>query len=183
MSYFEKLLQERISPYEIDVELEVRKLLEKNTDYTFEFQKNDNKYEYDISVFKYYITGSDYTKKAIAYIEVEVSETWKTNYPEYWKTYSFLKRKVFKYSNEYQCFLTELKENAENTIYIIFNKTLTNAICCDMITISNFNNMRCIVTGNKRQDEFLREPLNSLFVIKGLNDCFKIINEFIKSKQ
>jgi hypothetical protein len=183
MSYFDGLLKERSSPYEIDVELEVRKLFEKNTDYTFEFQKNDNKYEYDISVFKYYINGSDYKKKIIAYIEIEVSETWQTTYPDYWKTYSFLKRKVFKYSYENQCFSTELKENAENTIYIIFNKTLTDAICCDIITISKFNNQKSIVTGNERQDTFLREPLNSFFVVRGLNECFKKINEFIKLKQ
>jgi hypothetical protein len=49
MTYFSDLLITRANPFEIDIELEVRKIFERETDYTFEFQKNENKYDYDIS--------------------------------------------------------------------------------------------------------------------------------------
>jgi hypothetical protein len=114
---------------------------------------------------------------------LEISENWKTDYPYYWKYYSFLKRKIYKYDYSNNQYTNELKENGEHTIYVIFNKTLNDAVCCDVSTIATFTESSVTVTHNLRQDTFLREPLTSNRVVKGLSNCIMKIKEFIKSKE
>jgi len=186
MGYLDKLLIDRTNPYAIDVELEIRKILEKGTDYTYEFQKNENHYDYDISVFKYYIDGANWEKKLIAYIELEVSESWENEFPYYWKTYSFLKRKVYKWDYGDNNFTNELKDNADKTIYIIFNKSLSDSYCSDIETISTFHEEILSnggKTGDSRKDTYLREPLTSERVTKGIENCIEKIKFFIKNKE
>jgi len=186
MGYLDKLLIDRINPYAIDVELEIRKIFEWETDYTFEFQKNEDPFDYDISVFKYYIKGADWEKKLIAYIELEVSESWKNEYPNWWNTYSFLKRKVYKWDNNNKTFINQLKDNADRTIYVIFNKELTDACCSDLKTISTFNEIILPnggKTGDIRKDTYLREPLITDKVTRGIKQSIERIKEYIRSKE
>jgi len=186
MGYLDKLLIDRSNPYAIDVELEIRKIFEWETDCTFEFQKNEDPFDYDISVFKYYIRGANWQKKLIAYIELEVSESWENEYPTWWKTYSFLKRKIYKWDNDNMQFINELKENADKTVYIIFNKELTDACCSDLKTISTFNEVILPnggKTGDLRKDTYLRESLVTNRVFRGIKSCIEMIKEFIKSKE
>lgn len=179
MDYFNKLLVSRKNTFEIDVELQVRKILESISDYHFEFQKNEDKYNYDISVFRYDISGAVYTKKCIAFVEIEVSETWKNKYPENWHTFSFLKRKVFNFDYDKKVFTKDLHENADKTIYIILNKSLTDAICCNVCKIATFKDAVNYQTGNLRNDTFLRTHVTDRSVIKGLDNCLKRIHEFV----
>lgn len=186
MGYLNELLIDRENPYAIDVELEIRKIFEWETDYTYEFQKNEDPYDYDISVFKYYINGADWKKKLIAYIELEVSESWKDEYPYWWKTYSFLKRKVYKWDYNDNNFTNELKDNVDKTIYIIFNKKLSDSCCSDIKTISTFKEEVLSnggKTGDLRKDTYLREPLNTKRVIRGTKNCVERIKDFIKQKE
>ena len=179
MDYFNKLLVSRKNTFEIDVELQVRKILESISDYHFEFQKNEDKYNYDISVFRYDISGAVYTKKCIAFVEIEVSETWKDKYPENWHTFSFLKRKVFNFDYDKKVFTKDLHENADKTIYIILNKSLTDAICCNVCKIATFKDAVNYQTGNLRNDTFLRTQVTDKSVIKCLDNCLKRIHSFI----
>lgn len=180
MGYLDKLLIERENPYAIDVELEIRKIFERETNYIYEFQKNENPYDYDITVFKYYINGANWWKKIIAYIELEVSEHWINDYPKYWKTYSFLKRKIYEWDNG---FSGEKKCNADKTIYIIFNKQLNDAICCDIETISKFQEEYINITGSERKDTFLRTSLDDPRITRGIRNCIERIKYFIKQKE
>lgn len=180
MNYFEQLLIDRKNPYEIDLELVIRKVLETNiTDYTFEFQKNDDPYSYDIKCYKYYIReGGDYNKELIAYVEVEISEHWKDEWPSYWKTYSFLARKVLEYENG-KFIEDKLKEGAEKTIYLIFNKNCTDCFCCEIKIIKNFNFEHVPVTGNYYSDCFLRTSLYEKRVIRGVENSMRYIERYL----
>jgi len=182
MSYFDTLLTTRKNPFEIDVELEIRKILEKNTSYQFEFQKNEDKFSYDISVFYYFINGADWEKIKIGFIEVEVSERWQTEYPNYWKDYSFLKRKVYEWNFFDRYYTGELKSNTEHSIYVIFNKSLTDCICQDMKTVSTFTEKKRFLTGNTRQDSFLCTTLDDKRIIKGVDNCLVFIKLFFENK-
>ena len=177
--YFKTHLPDRDNTYEIDLELQARKLIQSKLHHTFELQKNEDKYGYDLSVFRYYQDGGEHTKKMIGFIEVEVSNSWKDKYPGYWSTYSFLARKVFQFDWNDNEFFANLKNDAEKTIYIIFNGELTDSCCCDITTISQFKKVNCDVTGKFRNDSFLRTDLQDPNVIRGLDECFDYINEFM----
>ena len=184
--YFRELLIDRENAFEINLELEIKRILEFDMDYHNELQKNDNKYNYDLKVFKYYINGADYDKKLIAFIEIEVSENWKNDYPKNWKNDSFLARKVLQYDYKSEEFmLTNLKENADDTVYIIFNKSLTDSVCCDMVTISKFKLTYIPLTDNPYNNGFLRESLLDCNkkVIRGIDNCRNYIEEFIKTRR
>ena len=66
---FKDLLISRSNPFEINLELEIRKLFERNTDYRYEIRKNDDKFGYDLQIYRYFINGGDWVRKDIAYIE------------------------------------------------------------------------------------------------------------------
>ena len=183
-NYFAELVADRTHPYEINLELYIRKFFEKNTDYTFEFQKNEDKYGYDLSVFKYFLNGPNYEKKLIAFIEIEISETWVNDYPEYWRDYSFLKRKIYKYCWQENEFYDELKDNADRTIYIIFNKSLTDCICNEITFIANnFKTRHRDTTGRYYNDCFMVcSKNNNNLVIRGVRNSLIKIYRFIRDK-
>ena len=181
MKYFEDLLKDRKNPHEIDSELIIRKMLENNTNYSYEFQKN-GQYDYDIGVYKYYINAGNYEKVNICFIEVELSEAWKTNYPNFWHNYSFLRRKVNVFDRQTNRFTDELKPNAEKTLYIIFNKTMTDAAAIQIkdipsVCYSKFQNVTG--TGSIYDNTFWRTPLTSNHVTRGLENTFQLIRKFI----
>lgn len=182
MGYFDELLKDRNNPYEINLELWIRKLFENKTDYTFEFQKNEDKYGYDLSVYKYYLSGGDYEKILIAFIEIEVSENWENEYPQYWRDYSFLKRKVYKYDFYEDIFMNEVKDNSDKTIYIIFNKAITDSICRDMIFIKDLKSKERKLTNSNRNNWFLTTTKNDVNIIRGLNKCLNYSYKFIMEK-
>lgn len=174
---FNDLLSSRSNPYEIDLELQVRKLFEIKTNYTYEFQKNNDKYGYDIAVFKYYIYGADWIKKNIAYFEIEISENWVDRFPDYWHDYSFLARKVFKIENN--SFTSELKENAKKTVYVIFNKSITDCICQRIDLISTFEVKNRNIMNKVKTDTFLITDLNDKRIVRGLDNMFDFCNNFL----
>ena len=185
MDFFEELLPDRDNPYEIDLELQASRLIGKGLDHTLELQKNENKYKYDLSVFKYYQDGAEHEKKIIGFIEIEVSKKWNNEFPSNWKTYSFLRRKVSSYDfldPDYEFdegFYNDIKENGDKTIYIIFNQSLTDAFCCDIVTISKFTKVHCEVVGIPYNDSFLRTDLQDPNVKRGLDECVDYINKFM----
>lgn len=182
MKYLKQLLEDRDNTFEIDLELKIRKLLEHNVDYTFEIQKNNDKYDYDLKAFKYYIKGADYRKEPIAFIEVEISENWKDNYPSYWEDYSFLMRKVYKWDNKKQTFTKELKENASKTIYLIVNKNINDAICQKIPFIAKLEPVEREIGIDLRRRMCLRTSKDNPSIIRGFNNCMEFIYEFIKRR-
>jgi len=180
MSYIKELLKDRDNPYEIDLELKVRKIFENNTDYHFEIQKNDNEFGVDLIVFKYDIEKNKYKKRKVAFIEVEVSENWVNEYPVYWRTYSFLKRKVFEFDNYKNVFTDNLKKDYYKTIYIIFNKSFSDCICQSMSYISSLNSVRISAGDNERSRWMLRTGLNDQNIKRGIDEVFEFCDEFIQ---
>jgi hypothetical protein len=177
VNYFEGLLVDRKNPYEIDLELMVRKLLEKSTSYEYEIRKND-KYDYDLIVYKYFINGGEWESIPICFIEVEVSETWSHyEYPGHWKSDSFLARKVLiEYGDG---FTRDLKKNADKTAYVIFNKSFSNAIAQRMTVIADFKLEYNRVVGKGRNDHFLRIKKDNDVVKRGLKDVLNFLYKFI----
>lgn len=178
--YLTKLLPDRKNTYEIDAELAVRKILEKGTSYLTEIHRNDEPYDYDLVYYMYNTDKNPFEKRMGGYIEVEVSEHWKDEFPSYWKTFSFLKRKVYEYDYDKHSFTEDLKKNGERTIYLILNKKLTDGCACDIVTISTFEEKKQHVTGDDRLDTFLRAPLDSKDVSFGLHDCLVFIRAFFE---
>jgi len=182
MGYFTELLKDRVSPYEIDSELMVRKWLEKHTDYHFEFCKNDDKYGFDIICNQYKLDGKDWEKHQIGYIEVELSSKWNQfQYPGNWRSHSFLARKIYKFRNGQ--FINELKEGCDKMVYVIFNKPMTNCVACRPIDLLGQNPefARVSYTGDERFDWGLRVPLDCNIVAKGQEQVSNLVDYFLKT--
>lgn len=184
-----KLDDIRNGRYNITKELDVKRILmEKLNDPSIELVKmNADKTGYDFKIYKTFIDGNDYNRKFIGYLEVEVSESWNTfKYPPNFKWHSFLARKVFVYDIKNETFRDKkLKENANRTIYLKTNSNMSNAICCDMITISKFYmkyDPSPITSSNPRNDTFLREYVGNenSKTIMGWENCTDFIKDFIK---
>lgn len=126
--------------YEIKGELEIRKLLESNTDWDFEFRKNE-KYAYDLCIHQWNDepAGPD-DNDVVGYIELErarkdKSKSWVTgDVPEGWHFYSFLERKIRSYDYERGCW-TGLQGDHDRTVYIKFNHALDNCFTAPITTI------------------------------------------------
>lgn len=182
MNNYFKTLTNKEDPYEINTELKVRKLLEQNSHYTYEYSKNDDKYGYDIEVIKYFLNNG-YRKETIGYIEVEVSYTWINDWPKYWKSYSFMKRKVYEYDGFNNVFIDRLKQNVNKTLYVVFNNQFTDCYCSSMSEISQFGTESNNKTQYNRTDQCLRTSLNDSRVIRGLDNCIKHINKVLENRE
>jgi hypothetical protein len=113
--------------YRIELELKIRKLLESSTSYIYEFHKNETDTHDDIVVFKYVVRDNSHDKLLLGYIEIEISTVaWINEYPSYWKEISYLKRKIFQFDWSKNFFLKEPVENYERSLYVKFNKTITD---------------------------------------------------------
>lgn len=183
-NYINDLCVDRKSAYEIDLELKIRKWIESITPYQYEIHKNDDKYGYDISIYKYFLDSENYDKKLIAYIEIEVSEKWQNEYPANWKDISYLARKIYKYDYSIDIFTNELKDDADKTLYVIFNKELSDCHCQEIEIISNFELKRRGLQGlDNYRDTYLTVSIKDRHrVIWGKKNVGSKIKEFIDKK-
>jgi len=179
MGYLETLLQDRVNCFEIDSELMIRKWLENTTDYHYEFQKNDDKYGYDIICNRYDINGGEWAKNSIGFIEVEMSENWVTSRPANWVTHSFLARKMLNFDGRE--FRMELRDGAEQMLYIIFNKSMTDCVAVAPVDLLKHNPrlVRLKQTSDPRKDFVVRVPLSCPIVASGTNAVAKKVESFI----
>ena len=177
--YFSELLKDRGNPFEIETELRIRKLFENKTGHEFEFRKNDDPFAWDIECFKYIQRGSEWERVFCCFVEVEVSEQWQNEYPAYWKTYSFLARKIHPFVNGR--FLTDqLREHAEKCFYIVCNKSITD---CKMICLSDamsgsFKQCGSLSSLGSYGSAFRRFPLNSELVYRGFENSVSAVLQF-----
>jgi len=167
--------------FDIPDELKIRKKLEQILNYTIELQKNDDKYGYDISCYRY---DTKTNKKClIGYIELEVSDTWIDVYPDFWKYHSFLARKVFKFDWNKNEFTDELQDNYANTIYLIMNQSMTDMICQSIKNISKLNFRYCNVKDRYYNDCYLRIRKKNKKIICGEDNCSKFIQQFFEEQK
>lgn len=181
-NYFERLLGDRGNRFEIETELQLRKIFENKTSHNFEFRKNDDAYGWDIECFRYDQVGSDWIRKFCCFVEVEVSQQWVNDYPSYWKTYSFLARKIHPFVNSRFCF-NQLKENGEKCFYLIANKTMTD---CKTLYLPDAINGNIEQVDHQRignyRNQFRRFDLGSPFITIGLENSINQIIEFAEAQ-
>ena len=179
--------EDRSSAYEIQSELIVRKFLEQGTSYKFEFRKNDDKYGVDLVCLVYDIQGSEWNRREVGSVEVELSTTWHDEYPKHWKTYSFLARKLFEYDARSKQFdFSKPKICCNDMVYVISNKSLTDWIAIDASMIMENKHLwipdRSHVTGSSRHDWFIRFPLHASCVARGQSEVLALVKNVFNGR-
>jgi len=169
---------------EIKSELKVRKWLESNTDYTFEFIRNDIQTGYDLGCWQYVQVDNLFEKRLICYIEVEESYQWRNGqYPKHWKNWAYLQRKVNKWDWANNKFLPLLKPNAKRTLYLKAAIDFSGMHCSRMEDIYKHGTICDSKTfpGDKRLSMTYRFPLykKSRYVLVGETKCLKGIKRFL----
>ena len=155
--------------YDISPELKVSKIINEHSDLIYTRKNALDPYNYDLHCFELD------TEQHLGYIEVEVS-----NYERLggknWK-HSFLKRKIYEWDGIQNCFSDKFKMYYEQTVYIKFNKNfgLTDCICSDILTISNFSEELQPKTGKIRKDLVYRTNKYDRRVAVGIGDCIRYI--------
>jgi hypothetical protein len=169
--------------YNIEVELKIRKVLEENTDWNFEFNKNDERYEYDIKFFRWEEDDSGTLQKNhYGYVELERARKWKTGEkPDNWKYYSFLERKVLDYDHRTKSW-QDPKDNYERTIYLKFNQLLDNCFAAPVQSIYRDGKRTKRSTG-EYNDTYRKLPFSHGDVVEGIQGCVEYIDQFLCNQE
>ncbi len=171
--------------YDITDELIIRKILEKSSNYKYEFSKNENVYGCDLKMYMYEPNGNEWSRSLVGMIEVEKALTWKgKNIPENWYCISFLKRKLFKYNWSGYEFMDVPKYN-DLTFYLKFNKDYSNCFCQRMDVIvdkgkdSYRNTFDSYILESNYNGSYWE--VNKEFVVFGINECIEFITNELKN--
>lgn len=176
----------RTDSYEVEKELDVRKLLEVKTfglniGRYFEFGKNESKKEFDLVCSKYNVTLDDWSKSKVGYIEVEEVCSWTgSDIPDNWYCYSFLARKVYTFDWSENKWTNNPKNNWRDTIYLKVSSDLKGACCA---TIGDIIVHGKGVKGKKDlsylyNDTYIEIPIGHFSVVTGIENCAKFIVDF-----
>jgi len=159
--------------FDIEPELIVSKIINERSEVIYTNKNTLDPYGYDLNCF------NKINNNFVGYVEVERSKhkilgRKGTN----WK-HSFLMRKILVY-NENQYHDQILKDNADKTIYIKFNKNygLDDCICCCIEDITFFDSEWQRKTGDVRKDLVFRTSQYNSKVAKGIDNCIIYIDKF-----
>jgi len=173
--------------YEIKDELKIRKVLEKHTDWDFEFTKNDQ-YQYDLTIYQWDDdpqTRDD--QKVIGYVELERcrrdrDKSWVMGaVPDNWYYLSFLQRKVRDYDWRAERW-TGLKDDYDRTVYLKFNHAMTNCFAAPIEAIHRDG------TNTKRSDggynsTYLKLEKDHPEVEYGIKSCVGFIKGYLTRRE
>lgn len=171
--------------YDIQRELEVRKLLEEETEWSFEFTKNE-KYAPDLQLHDWGEPPVDAgSRSLIGYVEIEVaskSSDWQRGrFPDHWNEASFLRRKIQDWDYDRQNW-AGLKPLARQTLYLKFNHQLDNCFMAPVERIYHDYDYRTTRRGaespNRKQDVYVLHPKNKT-VVWGVHDCVREIEGWL----
>lgn len=169
--------------YDIEVELKIRKMLEAETDWNFEFNKNGDQYDYDIKFYRWEDNGNGELEKVhYGFVELERARKWKTgDVPDNWTYYSFLERKIQEFDHDLRKWRGP-KENFRRTIYLKFNQLLDNCFAAPVVTIYNQGER------TKRSDGTYNNTYRKLGfdhpdVRQGLGECVNYIDTFLAQSE
>lgn len=169
--------------YEIKNELEIRKKLEAETDWQFQFEKN-GKFAYDLE-----ITGWDDEPRStedshvLGYVELERAradkpKSWITgDIPNDWPYLSFLQRKVRKYDYE-ESRWGGLKDDFRRTVYLKFNHGLTNCFAAPIEAIYK-DGTRTKKSDGTAENTYLALNKDHNDVYKQIDGCVGFIEDFL----
>ena len=159
--------------FDIKPEIIVSKIINEHSKEIYTEKNMLNPYDYDLHCF-------DKKKNFLGYIEVEVSNHKRLSGAN-WQ-HSFLARKVLKYDKDKGYVDWELRDNADKTIYIKFNKYfgLVDCICCSIESITYFDSDLEYKTGDERKDLVFRTHQDNPRVAKGIKKCIEYIERFFE---
>ena len=165
--------------FEISDELQIRKILEKNTGFNWIFDKNDDKYAYDLKAWRYDVfKDGRYNKNFMGFIEIEVGNGWVDQWPENYYCVSFLYRKIYKFDWDKKEQIG-LRKDADRAFYLKFNSSQTNCFC---LKISDIDQIGTPSRRNKENEKynysFMEVDTNG--VIWGVKNCIEYIAENFK---
>lgn len=173
--------------YQIQDELKIRKKLEKNTGWDFEFQKYE-KYEYDLSVTKWADNPEDHEdNEVIGYIELERSRGDKAHswisgdIPDSWVFLSFLKRKVNQFDRMTNTW-GAVKSNHDDTVYVKFNHKMDNCFAVPIKVIANDGETTPRSDGT-RNNTYLSLETDHPKVRYGIDNCISFIKSYLTDNQ
>ena len=162
--------------YNIYNELKARKILEKYTDYHYTFEKNSDKYGFDLLVFRYTDIENNFRKNHLGYIEVECAVNWRNfHFPNNWYCVSFLKRKFYDFDFTKRVWIN-YKKDVDKTIYLKFNHPMNNCFCKEMMYIIQYGKDSARNKKNDYFNSFIELDINQ--VCWGIDRCIYYITDF-----
>jgi len=173
--------------YEIKDELQIRKVLEAQTDWQFEFTKND-KFAYDLKIRQWSDEPqSNEDRDVIGYVELERSradkdKSWITgDVPGGWYYLSFLQRKVrkFDYQTRRWC---GLKDGYDRTVYLKFNHALDNCFAAPIPAIHR-DGERTKRSDGTPENTYLALDQDHNEVRVGPAECVEFIEQYLSRKE
>lgn len=169
--------------YEIKDELKIRKVLEKHTDWQFEFTKND-KFDYDLRITEWNDEPEGPSdNRILGYVELERSRrdkecSWITgDIPDSWYFYSFLERKVLNYDRVMQTW-DGLKEHYNRTVYLKFNHALDNCFAAPITAIYR-DGTRTKRSDGTRTNTYRKLRFGHPEVAVGIQDSIELIESHL----
>jgi hypothetical protein len=166
--------------YEIVDELQIRKRLEAETEWRYEFTKGA-KYGYDLKLYRWSETPDGPSDRHLfGYVELERATGWqKGAIPDGWHYYSFLRRKVHEFEGVGRW--GDLKPNAERAVYLKFNRELDNCFVAPIKAIDEWGEETKRSDG-RRENTYLKLPFDHPTVSVGINDAVSYIQRYLGSK-
>jgi len=173
--------------YEIQDELKIRKILERNTNWPFEFTKNGT-FGYDIQVTKWdNEAAGDNDNEVLGYVELERARkdkqhSWITgDVPSSWVFLSFLKRKVRQFDHRTQSW-RGIKDNYDRTVYLKFNHALDNCFAASIETI-HADGKPTPYSDGSRTGSYLSLDMDHTKVRYGISECVSYVEEYMTRRE
>lgn len=167
--------------YEIKDELKIRGILEKRTDWSYEFTKN-SKYEYDLQLFRWRDPPEGPSdREHVGYVEIEranAESDWQSgDIPDYWPEIRFCRRKI---DQGRPPIWGGPKQNSDRTVYLKFNYEVDNCFAAPIPDIRDRGEETYWPPGKQtRNSAFYALDPNTDVIAHGIDDCIKLISEHL----
>ena len=176
--YFRELTGKQ-NPYDKEKEYYVRKIIEKNTNPLLITEPNKDSFGYDTRILR--IDPKTNNRWTVGFVEIEISESWVNGWKEYWKFRRFVARKVVKWENG-TFYFNQYKHGGINTLYLRWNKSLTDCYCCPIFTIMTFPHKNFKISGCYKHDVLFYVEKNNSKVVNGIKNCMKFIDKYFMER-
>lgn len=173
--------------YEYKDELKIRKILERETDWQFEFTKNDQ-YQYDLAITQWEDNpSSPEDNDVVGYVELErarrdKAKSWITgDIPDGWYYLSFLQRKVRSYDRTRGTW-EGLRDDYRRTVYLKFNHAMDNCFAAPIESIHR-DGSRTKASDGGYNSTYLKLDEDHADVRYGISDCVAFVKEYLTDKE
>ncbi len=157
--------------FDIIDELQIRKILERHSDWQYVFDKNDDPYAYDLTAWRYNVRKDGHDKTFLGFIEIEVGCGWEAEWPSYYHEVSFLKRKIYVFDWKLNVWKGP-KDDIDKTFYLKFNAIHDDCFCKNIQAVYDTGTISSRGDGSYR-DAYIVLPMES--VTWGIRECVEYI--------